>query len=416
MSRPKGSLNKKTIEKMSKQTRRNNLQVLNFDKQIANTAVCKTNQMYNIVNFGEKNDYTYKLLDLYTTSVTMNACVEFATNAIVGTGLDTEAMGEELINPNYYTDWFTFLRALAWDFVMYNAFSFQIVKNRDNKTYSFFYQSVADVRMEEMDEDGVVQYAQLSRDWTNPVKYPPVRLPLFGFQEEKEIPRGEVYLFYYHRQNTVNPYYGIPAYVGSISSIQSEAAYQIYDLKTISNGFTPSGVLTLNAVETDEERQAVIRNVTAMFTGSENAANIMITFRENDEQQAPEFTPFSAANSHVDLYAAANDRTVNRIMAGFRIPTAALIGYPCDDTGFSNSGEFLESAFALYNVNVANQNRNELLTVINEMFKMNGVDVEIKLKPLRYRIDNEPVINDTPKTSDTQGVEEEEATEKEKNT
>lgn len=386
--RPVGSKNKP-------KSSRGGVEIMAFDKQIANTAICKTNQMYNIVNFGEKNDYTYQLLDLYTTSVTMNACIEFATNAIVGSGLDTDAMGVDLQNPNYHSNWFTFIRSLAWDFVMYNAFSFQIVKNRDNKTYSFFYQSVADVRLEEMDEDGVVQYAQLSRDWTNPVKYPPVRLPLFGFQDEREIPRGEVYLFYYHRENTVSPYYGVPSYVGSISSIQSEAAYQVYDLKSISNGFVPTGVLTLNQVETDEERSAIIRNVTNMFTGQSNAGNVMITFRDNDEQKAPEFTPFSAQSEHVDLYEKANERTVNRIMAGFRIPTKALIGYPCDSTGFSDSGEFLESAFALYNVNVANQNRNELLSVINEMFRMNGVDIEIKLKPLRYRIDNEPVIDDT---------------------
>ena len=75
-------------------------------------------------------------------------------------------------------------------------------------------------------------------------------------------------------------------------------------------------------------------------------------------------------------------------MAGWRIPSKSLIGYPVDNTGFSDSGAYMEAAYALYNVNVANNNRREILDVINQLFKMNGIDVEIALKPLRYKIDD----------------------------
>ena len=79
----------------------------------------------------------------------------------------------------------------------------------------------------------------------------------------------------------------------------------------------------------------------------------------------------------------------------------------------------MEAAFALYNVNVANNSRRELLDVINTAFKANGVDVEVSLKPLRYKID----VNDDSDTriddnQDPKGETqtEEEVTEREKNT
>lgn len=387
MARTKGSLNKKTIEKMSKY-RGSNLQLLTFDKQIKNTAVTKDNNLYNIVNLGERNDFLYKILDLLNSSVTFRACVDFATNAIVGSGIDEDKMGGvELLPPNPNMDWFSFLRAIAYDFVWTDAFSFQIVKNRDDKTYSVYHQPVEQVRLEKMNEDGEIKNAYICRDWTNTVKYPPVKLPLFGFQNENEIPKGEVYLFYYRRYNNMSYYYGSPSYLSAIDCIQSEAAYQTYDLKQIKNGFTPSGILTLDEVETDDERNQIIRNLTSMFTGETNAGSVMISFRTNDDSKGAEFTPFSAADSHVDLYDAANDRTVNRIMAGFKIPSKALIGYPADSTGFSDSGAYLDAAFRLYNVNVADQNRREILGVINNVFKMNGVEIEIVLKPLKYTLE-----------------------------
>ena len=405
--RPKGSTKKRND---------NSVSVLNFEKQIANTPVTKTDSIYGIVKYGEKNTYPYDLLSLYTQSVTMNACVEFAVNAIIGDGIDYDAMGEDFQNPNYYTTWDSLIRSLAWDFIMYNAFAFQVIKNNDDRTYSFFHQAIDTIRLEEADEDGVVNNAYICKDWTQPTKYPPVKVPMFGFQEEKTIRRGEVYLFYFHRYNAVNNYYGLPTYIGGLNAIQAEAQYELFDLKSITNGFTPSGAITLPQVETDEERNQILRNITNMFTGAENANNLLITFRTNNEDKPIEYTPFSMAMNNVNLYDSANERTINRIMAAFKIPSKALIGFPADNTGFSNSGEYLESAFALYNVNVANNNRNEILSIINNMFAMNGVEVEIQLKPLKYRIDEEPQKSTNAQPSDEEGVNEDEAIEREGNT
>lgn len=411
MGRPKGSVNKKKYN--------GGLEVLKFEKQIENAPITNVNLVYDIVQYGNRNDYPFKLISLYNTSVTHKACIDFATNAIVGEGIDWEKMNiddSEMTTPNYSMSWNEFIKALAFDYCLYSAFAFQIIKNKDDKTYSFFPQPIETVRLEEMDEDGVINNAYLCKDWSAPSKYPPIKMPIFGFQEDEEIPMGVPYLVYHKQYNPVNAYYGLPTYSSAINAIQAESEYQNWDLKNIVNGFAPAGMLTLPSVETDEERRAIINNLQNMFQGSSNANSMMITFRTNVEEQPAVYTPFITNTSNVNLYEAANERTINRIMAGHKIPSKALIGYPADDTGFSNSGEYLESAYALYNVNVANNNRREILDTVNTLFKLNGVEVNIELKPLRYKVDNEETKVETTTSPQGETNKEEEVEERENNT
>jgi len=412
MSRTKGSKNKpKTMGGVS---------VMKFEKQIQNAPITKVNALYDIINFGEDNCYPYKLIDLYNTSVTHRACIDYAVNAIIGEGIDWEQMNlknGDIPNPNYSMSWDQFVRALAFDFCLYSSFAFQVIKNKDNKTYSFFPQPMETVRLEEMDEDGVINNAYLCKDWSATGKNPPIKIPMFGFQEEEEIPMGVPYLFYYKRYNPVNAYYGLPTYSSALNAILAEAKYQTYDLKAIMNGFTPVGAITLPSVETDDERNAIINNITNMFTGEQNSNNLVITFRNNIEDKPIEFTPFQQSTTNVNLYADSNERTINRIMAGHRINSKALIGFPSDDTGFSDAGNYMEEAYRLYNINVANNNRREILDSVNTAFKANGVDVEIVLKPLRYKTDDsEPSTISTDDKTQGQKSKEDDVEEREDNT
>lgn len=393
--------------------------VMKFEKQIANAPLTKLNAQYGIINYGQNNNYPYKLIDLYNTSVTHRACIDYAVNAIIGEGIDWESMkikNGDIPNPNYSMSWDSFIRALAFDFCLYSSFAFQVIKNKDNKTYSFFPQPMETVRLEEMDEDGVINNAYLCKDWSATGKYPPIKIPMFGFQPDEEIPMGVPYLFYYKRYNPVNAYYGLPTYSSALNAILAESKYQNYDLKAIMNGFTPVGAITLPSVETEQERNAIINNITAMFTGEENANNLVITFRNNIEDKPIEFTPFQQSATNVNLYADSNERTINRIMAGHRINSKALIGYPVDSTGFSDSGAYLEEAYRLYNINVANNNRREILDAVNTAFKANGIDVEIALKPLRYKTDdNEPSQIQTSTVAKGETTSEDEAVERKDN-
>lgn len=399
--RPKGSKNKPKSEKLSSST-----YSIKFEKQILGAPIMRQNMSDNIINWGVRNDYPLRLDELYIGSVTHKSCIDFAVNAIVGGGVEVDM---EVPQPNYHTSWNEFIRAITFDYCLYGGFAFQIIKNKDGKTYSFFNQPFETVRMEEMDEDGVIQYCQVSADWTAKQKYPPVRIPIFGFQEDEEIKQGQVYMFVYVSPNPISPYYPIPSYIAGIKAIQAEVEYQNYDLKSIMNGFVGAGSISLPPVGSEQQKQAIINNIQSMFTGSDNANSLLVFFREDSEDTPVEFTPFSSNGGMVDLYEAANERTVNRIIESHKISSKGLIGLPIDNSGFSDSGALMQAAYDVYNTNVASSARVVILSAINNLFALNGIEVEISLKPLSY-------ITTSSVTGDFEPQTEDEVTEREDNT
>lgn len=380
MSRPVGSKNKPKIPHNS------GVYLTNLEKQIEGSAVTKRNAL-GWVNWGIKNNYPNILLDLYNQSPTHRSAINFAVQSILGNGVDFEQMklnGDEVV-PNYSQTWDEVIKSLAMDYILYGSYAIQVIMNKDGKTYSFWHIPLDKVRWSEYDEDGQITSYWICQDWTATGQYPPIQIDALDMREDFKIDKGKPYLYVYRTYSPTMVYYTQPHYAAAIKAIQAEIEYCNYDLKNIVNGFTPSGVLTLPEVETDEERQAIINNVTRMFQGSDNANSVMITFRSNIEDKGVEYTPFTASQGNVNVYGEANQRVINRILASHQIPNAALIGMPdIGNSGFASEADKLEVSYQLYNKLTGNYNRMAVIRTLNQMLKMNGIDTEIIMKPLSF--------------------------------
>lgn len=380
MSRPVGSKNKPKVSMGS------GVFLTNLEKQIEGSAITRKNAL-GWVNWGVRNNYPNLLLDLYNQSPTHRSAVNFAVMSILGNGVDYEQMGvngDEIV-PNYSQSWDEIIKSLALDYIIYGSYAIQIIQNKDGKTFSFWHMPLDKVRWSEYDEDGQITSYWICNDWTATGQFPPFQIEAFDMRDDFKIAKGKPYLYVYRTYSPAMTYYTQPHYQAAIKAIQSEIEYVAYDLKTIVNGFAPAGVLTLPEVETDEERQAVIKNVTKMFQGSENANSVMITFRSNIEDKGVEYVPFTSAQGHVNTYADANQRVINRILEAHQIPNAALIGHPdISNSGFASEADKLEVSYQLYNKLTGNYNRMAVIKTLNQMLKMNGVDTEIIMKPLSF--------------------------------
>ena len=412
MGRLKGSLNKSTIAKMQAQASKGGgVFLTKLEKQIEGSAITRKNAL-GWVNWGIRNNYPNLLLDLYNQSPTHRSAVNFAVQSILGNGVDFEQMqlnGDEVV-PNYAQTWDEVIKSLALDYILYGSYAIQVIMNKDGKTYSFWHMPLDKVRWSEYDEDGQITKYWICQDWTMTGNYPPFEIDALDMKDEWKLEKGKPYLYVYRTYSPTMTYYSQPHYAAAIKAIQAEIEYCNYDLKNIVNGFAPAGVLTLPEVETDEERQAIIQNVTRMFQGSDNANSVMITFRNNIEDKGVEYTPFTATNGNVNLYDAANQRVINRILEAHQIPNAALIGMPdLNNSGFSSEADKLEVSYQLYNKLTGNYNRMAIIRTINQMFKMNGIDTEIIMKPLNFN-DFQEDANVEERTNAT-GVDEQDAKE-----
>lgn len=363
----------------------------NFEKQLEGAPITR-NSNRGWVNWGVKNDYPIKLSELYFNSIVHKSCVDFGVTAIVGDGVDYEKMNmvETEVMPNYTQTWDNFLRCIALDYILYGSYAFQIIRNRDGKTFSYYHQPISTVRCSERDEDGVITTYWICKDWTATGKYPPIELPRFGFQDDEEIKSGKPYLFVYETYTPDLEYYTTPKYVGGIKAIMTELDLIRYDLRAVKNNFSANGMLILPKLDTEQEQADLMVKIKNSFVGSDNANALIVTFSsgaENDIDSA-KFVKIDKDSNNVNLFSETNERNIDRIIAAHRIPNKALIGFPMDSTGFSNEGTLLEAAYRLYNKTVATTNRNEIVGTINKMFALNGVDTELVLKPLTF-IDND---------------------------
>lgn len=380
MSRPVGSKNKPKIVKNS------GVFLTKFEKQIDGSAVTKKSSM-GWVQWGAKNNYPNLLLNLYNQSPTHRAAVNFAVQSILGNGVDFEQMqlnGDEVV-PNYAQTWDEVIKSLALDYILYGSYAIQVIMNKDGKTYSYWHMPLDKVRWSEYDEDGQITKYWICNDWTATGQYPPFEIDALDMKDEWNLEKGKPYLYVYRTYSPAMTYYTQPHYQAALNAIQAEIEYCNYDLKNIVNGFAPAGVLTLPEVETDEERQAIIQNVTRMFQGSENANSVFITFRNNIEDKGVEYVPFAGNQGNVNVYAEANQRVINRILEAHQIPNASLIGMPdIGNSGFSSEADKLQVSYELYNKLTGNYNRMAVIRTLNQMLKMNGIETEIVMKPLNF--------------------------------
>lgn len=360
----------------------NNSVMLNvaMEKQIPNAPTCRLNPQ-GFINWGTMNDFPQMLTGLYYSSSTHKSCVDFLVTAICGEGIDTDSM-----MPNYGETWDSFINKLAMDLVLFGGYAFQVIMNKDGKTYSFFHEPFNNVRCGNPDEDGNISEMWVCKDWTETAKNRPFILPRFGFNEDEKIEKGKAYLFYYSRYSVDSEYYPLPHYYGAIKAIQTEAELLRYDLKSVLNNFSANGVIALDRIDDEKERKQVIDGIQKMFTGAENSNTVMITFKNNGEDNPVTFTPFDKDISNVNLFADNNSRTVDRILSAHRIANPTLIGLPNSGTGFANEGALLEASFNLLNKTAINNMRKEITMTINKMFKINGVDDTIKITPLSFNL------------------------------
>lgn len=360
--------------------------VTKFEKQIQNTPITKDSSM-GWRKWGSDNLYCNKLLDLYSQSPTHHSACQFAIASILGNGVDFKAMGlngDEVV-PNTTQTWDDVIKGLATDYILYGSYALQILKNRDNKTYSFFNIGLDKVRWGEYDESGNIPYYYISADWSSVGQNPPIRIDALDLSNDENLKMGVPYLYVFRTYTPTQTYYTQPTYAAAIQAVQSEIEFIQHDLKSATNNFVPSGMLVLDEVENDEQRQAILNNIQNMFIGSSNSNSLLVTFRSNVEENKPEFVPFTANNGNVNIYADANERTINRILCAHQIPNASLIGMPdLVGSAFASEAAKLETAYQLYNKLTGNANRMAVIRTLNQMLKLNGIETEIVMRPLSF--------------------------------
>lgn len=298
-----------------------------FDFATANVPIIEENLIINTrtpwVYYGIANLAPQELIRLYNSSPTHRASTQSKWFGVRGEsislleGEDNRLIMVNSLGESLYDIW---MKA-ALDFILYGAFSLNIVWRKDRDMgFEIYYMDCSKLRAEKCDMNDRINAYYYSADWAFPKKFVPRKLPAFNPNAEEPSQ-----VFYYTTHSAGNNYYATPSYWGGATAISTEVEIYNWWFNNICNNLQPSLFVSLNnGVPPPEERQAIFENMTAKYGSSNNAGKLFLTFSESKDQ-APDVTQITS-NSSDKMWIEMANAVQQAILTSHQISSPELLG------------------------------------------------------------------------------------------
>jgi hypothetical protein len=357
----------------------NNVHVLNLSAYT--TPVIQESKRDAWVDYGEDNNYYSFLLDRYTNSTTNNAIINNISRLVYGRGLSAVDASRK---PNEYAQAMAMfskecLRKIAIDRKMLGQFAIQVHYNdKHDRILKAFHMPVNLLRAEKCNKDGEIEAYYYSDDWTDVKKYPPVRIPAYGYSKDK------IEILFSKPYAVGMKYYAYPDYQGAVPYALLEEEIADYLINEVQNGFSGTKVVNFNNGVPTEEQQSIITNkVLSKLTGSKGQ-KVIVAFNDNmDTKTTVDDLPLNDAPEH---YTYLSEECMRKIMLGHNVTSPLLFGI-AGANGFSSNADELQNSFILFNNMVIKPLQDEILEALDTILAYNGISLNLffkTLKPLEF--------------------------------
>jgi hypothetical protein len=357
----------------------NNVHILNLSAYT--TPVIQESKRDAWVDFGEDNNYYQFLLDRYTNSTTNSAIINNISRLIYGRGLSATDASRK---PNEYAQAMALfnkdcLRKIAIDRKMLGQFAMQIHYNdKHDKILKAFHMPVNLLRAEKCNKDGEIEAYYYSDDWTDVKKYPPTRIPAYGYSKDK------IEILFAKPYAVGMKYYSYVDYNGAVPYALLEEEIADYLINEVQNGFSGTKVVNFNNGVPTEEQQSIITNkVLSKLTGSKGQ-KVIVAFNDNmDTKTTVDDLPLNDAPEH---YTYLSEECMRKIMLGHNVTSPLLFGI-AGANGFSSNADELQNSFILFNNMVIKPLQDEILEALDTILSFNGISLNLffkTLKPLEF--------------------------------
>ena len=357
----------------------NNVHVLNLSAYT--TPVIQESKRDAWVDFGEDNNYYQFLLDRYTNSTTNNAIINNISRLVYGRGLSATDASRK---PNEYAQAMALfnkdcLRKIAIDRKMLGQFAIQVHYNdKHDRILKAFHMPVNLLRAEKCNKDGEIEAYYYSDDWTDVKKYPPTRIPAYGFSKDK------IEILFCKPYAVGMKYYSYVDYNGAVPYALLEEEVADYLINEVQNGFSGTKVVNFNNGVPTEEQQSIITNkVLSKLTGSKGQKVIVALNDNMDTKTTVDDLPLNDAPEH---YTYLSEECMRKIMLGHNVTSPLLFGI-AGANGFSSNADELQNSFILFNNMVIKPLQDEILEALDTILSFNGISLNLffkTLKPLEF--------------------------------
>ena len=341
------------------------------------------------VGFGEDNNFFQFLIDRYNGSTTNNAVINNIIKLIYGRGLDAT---DSNMKPNEYAQMMMLFRkdvvkkGVA-DLKMLGQYAYQLIYNKSKDSIiRVEHIPVQLLRAEKCNKKGEVEAYYYSDNWEETNKFPPKRIPAFGFGDKT------LEILYIGNYTVGQKYYSNVDYIGAIPYAKLEEEIADYLINDVQNGFSPTSVVNFNnGIPDEEKRELISRQVSATLTGSKGK-KVVVSFNNDETKKTTvDSIPLNDAPKHYEYLSL---EAQGKILLGHGVVSGLQFGIPSSN-GFSSNADELKNAITLFDNMVIRYFQDTFIDGIEKVLAFNKISLNLyfkTLQPLEF-VDLNPIAD-----------------------
>lgn len=300
-----------------------------------------------MVPFGTNNTFPQDCLFLIENTSLVGTIVDKVTKYIFGEGITSSST---LVTPEL-------VYGIVNDYVIFNAFALQVRRNSFGDIAAIDRLKVERIRTNE--DNSIIWY---SKKWSKYAK-PNLKYEMYNGS------RNQSDSILYFKNPSSRHVYGFSSWWSAMTDVATAFALSDYSINAVNNCFAPSAVISLcdGKPQNEEELRAVEKSLNEKFSGTKNAAKLLVTFSDNKDT-APIVTTFQSADLNAHFISLKESIETNIFTAFSMDPL--LIGKRTTTGVFSESA--YKEAFDLFNATEIKP----IQEIIKKAIKKLGIDIE----------------------------------------
>lgn len=370
----------------NKETKKVMYKIFNFNEAYTPPPM-KYNKKLNIIEWGDKNNYTNYILDTYNHkgSSMHKKIVNAKTKLISGKGFK-EIQSPELNQFVKSNKLVKEVKKATLDYELFNGFAFEVIwNNGGTKIVSVKHIPFSKLRIGIEDEEFNFPHLWFSNNWLEYKKeeYQPEMIRTFN----PLIKQGKQIIYYTEYNPQSDGLYPICGYSTSFNWIELEYEISVFHLNQAKQGYAPSFILNFaTGIPTEEEMEEFNREFKRNYSGTENSGKIIISYSEGEDGK-PTLIPIQLNDSD-ERFVALMDQIENQIVAGAEIPPQLVVQTPGKLASTSERAELLNEFQQTY----VTPRQEVIEEVLAEITAINGYGEELLLET--FIQEDAPVAND----------------------
>lgn len=306
------------------------------------------------IMWGEDNLYPQYLYNLYLQSASHQTICKGVTEYIFGKGITSDIQLDKVINI-YDDTTIDIIKKAVDDYIIFGGFAIQVIFTEDGTSIAELYN--LELENCRVDEDITkLFYSEKWGQWgSKAIEY--------DILNNKNRYGSKVF---YYKGNKARGVYPLPSYIGAIRDIETSIKISEFHLNNINNNFCASAIVSFNNGTPEQDIQdQIVEDITDIYTGSDNAGSVMVTFN-NSKENSVEVSRLQS-DDFDKKFETLKTSIEQNIFTAHRITSPALFGVKMENTGFSST-EFNE-AFNIFQATVVEYAQTEIENAIKKLLK-----------------------------------------------